>query len=161
MSAQLAAQPADRVVPMSVAEQVRVRGTVQGVGFRPTVWRIARELQVAGSIINDAQGVLIVAVAEAAVLDALVQRLRDDAPPLARIETIERTRIALPAPLPRDFKIDPSQHGATHTAVAADAAICAECTAEIFDPFGRRFRYPLTNCTRPPTITSSFSICHG
>ena len=147
VSARLATQPVDLAASAPAAEQLRVRGTVQGVGFRPTVWRIARELRVAGSVINDAQGVLIVAVADAVVLDALARRLRDEAPPLARIDTIERTRIALPFPLPAAFAIGPSQGGQTHTAVAADAAICAECTAEIFDPFGRRFRYPLTNCT--------------
>ena len=147
MSARPAAQSADLVAPALVAEQLRVRGTVQGVGFRPTVWRIARELQVIGSVINDAQGVLIVAVADAEVLDVLARRVRDEAPPLARIATIERTHITLPSPLPMGFEIGPSQRGVTHTAVAADAAICAQCAAEIFDPFGRRFRYPLTNCT--------------
>ena len=147
MSARLATQPVQLAAPALLAEQVRVRGTVQGVGFRPTVWRIARELQVTGSVINDAQGVLIVAVASAETLAALARRVRDEAPPLARIESIERTRIPLPSPLPTGFAIGPSQFGATHTAVAADAAICAQCTAEIFDPFGRRFRYPLTNCT--------------
>ena len=147
MSARLATPPVDLAAPAWVAEQMRVSGTVQGVGFRPTVWRIARELSVAGSVINDAQGVLIVAVASAAVLDALARRVRDEAPPLARIESIERARIALPAPLPAGFVIGPSRFGAAHTAVAADAAICAQCTAEIFDPFGRRFRYPLSHCT--------------
>ena len=71
-----------------VAEQIRVRGTVQGVGFRPTVWRIATELSVAGSVVNDAQGVLICAVAAPERLDALVRRLREEEPPLARIECI-------------------------------------------------------------------------
>ena len=75
-----------------VAERVRVRGTVQGVGFRPTVWRIASELGVVGSVVNDAQGVLIVAVAARERLDALAQRLRNEAPPLARIESLARTR---------------------------------------------------------------------
>ena len=147
MAAGLADHPVDLAAALPVAEQIRVRGTVQGVGFRPTVWRIARELGVAGSVINDAQGVLIFAVGSADLLAALVRRLRDEAPPLARIEAIEQARVGLPAPLPTGFAIGPSQGGAAHTAVAADAAICAECTAEIFDPFGRRFRYPLTNCT--------------
>lgn len=143
----------------AVAEQIRVRGTVQGVGFRPTVWRIASELGIAGSVINDAQGVLISAVAAPAVLDTLVRRVREEAPPLARIESMERVRVALPdvAPdLPADLQGDPrparfvigaSRAGAPMTAVPADAATCADCVAEIFDPLSRRFRYPLTNCT--------------
>ena len=101
-----------------VAERMRVRGTVQGVGFRPTVWRIASELGVVGSVVNDAQGVLIVAVAAPEVLDALAQRLRNEAPPLARIESLERLRVALPVALPQRFQIGPSQAG-----VAADAAL--------------------------------------
>ena len=131
----------------SVAEQMRVRGTVQGVGFRPNVWRIAHELGISGTVINDAQGVLINAVAAPDLLDTLARRVRDEAPPLARIEAIERVRIALPDPLPSGFVIGSSQSGAASTAVAADAAMCADCVAEIFDPFARRFRYPLTNCT--------------
>ena len=158
----------------SVAEQVRVRGTVQGVGFRPTVWRIATELGINGLVINDAQGVLIVAVAPADRLDALVRRVRAEAPPLARIESIERARVALPSTLPSGFEIGPSQCGAPSTAVAADAATCAQCVTEIFDPFGRRFRYPLTNCThcgprvsfvtgvpydRPLTTMAGYTMC--
>ena len=144
------------------AEQWHVCGTVQGVGMRPTVWRIASELGVLGTVANDAQGVLITAVATARVLDMLAQRLRAEAPPLARITSIERGVTLTPFPLPAAFSIGLSQGGAAHTAVAAvtahtaltaltavaaDAATCPACVAEIFDPFGRRFRYPLTNCT--------------
>ena len=143
MSAQLAVL----VDSALVAEHIRVRGTVQGVGFRPTVWRIASELHIAGSVCNDAEGVLINAVASVDLLDAFAHRIRDEAPPLARIAALERVRTALPAALPEGFAIGPSQGGANQTVVAADAATCAQCTAEIFDPFGRRFRYPLTNCT--------------
>ena len=173
MSAQLSPEPAARAA-VPVAEQMRVRGTVQGVGFRPTVWRIASELGLAGSVINDAQGVLIVAVANADRLDALERRVRSEAPPLARIDTFERSRIRLPDPLPARFVIGPSEHGTAMTAVAADAATCALCTAEIFDPFSRRFRYPLTNCThcgprlsfvtgvpydRPATTMAGYPLC--
>ena len=133
--------------PLLVAEQLRVRGTVQGVGFRPAVWRLANELGLSGTVVNDAHGVSIVAVAAADVLDAFVIRLRSDAPPLARIESIERLAITLPQPLPTGFEIGASRCGSPACDVAADAAMCAACVAEIFDPFGRRFRYPLTNCT--------------
>lgn len=131
-----------------VAERIRVRGTVQGVGFRPTVWRIAREIGLAGSVINDAEGVLIVAVGSALQLDALVRRVQAEPPPLARITAFEREPLPLPGWLdPAGFVIGPSRMGAPMTAVAPDAAICAACAAEIVDPFARRFRYPLANCT--------------
>ena len=156
------------------AEQMRVRGTVQGVGFRPTVWRIASELGVVGSVANDAQGVLITAVAAPAGLNLLAQRVRAEAPPLARIDAFERTAMSLPEPLPATFVIGASLAGPQHTAVAADAATCAACVAEIFDPFSRRFRYPLTNCThcgprlsfvtgvpydRPLTTMAGYDMC--
>ena len=131
----------------AVAEQIRVRGTVQGVGFRPHVWRIASELGLRGAVLNDAQGVLITALGTPEQLETLARRVRAEAPALARIEVIERWRIDLPDPVPDGFTIDTSRSGTACTAVAADAAMCAECTAEIFDPFARRFRYPLTNCT--------------
>lgn len=137
-----------------VAERIRVRGTVQGVGFRPTVWRLANELQVHGSVSNDADGVLIVAVAPRERLDALAQRLRSDAPPLAQVAAIERVPIARPSGVGGGFVIaasagsrQPAGADAAVTAIAADAAMCADCVAEMSDPFARRFRYPLTNCT--------------
>jgi hydrogenase maturation protein HypF len=133
-----------------VAERIRVRGTVQGVGFRPTVWRIATELGIAGSVVNDTQGVLVTAVAPAAALDRLVRRLLSEAPPLARITSVERIPIDVPPSPSAAFEIGASVAGKPLTAIAAvtaDAATCAACVAEIFDPFARRFRYPLTNCT--------------
>ena len=133
---------------VTFAERMRVRGTVQGVGFRPNVWRIAHEIGVTGSVINDADGVLIVAVGTAAQLDELARRVQAEPPPLARIGAFERGRIATPGfPDPAGFVIGPSRMGAPMTAVAPDAAICADCAAEIVDPYARRFRYPLANCT--------------
>lgn len=141
-----ASPPPDAAAPLAAAV-LRVRGTVQGVGFRPTVWRIARELGVLGSVCNDAHGVLIEAVAPAAVLDRLARRIRSDAPPLARIERLERLPAALPATLPAGFVIGDSRAGPARTAVAADAATCMACVAEMLDPGARRYRYPLSNCT--------------
>ena len=156
MSARLA-EPIVAPVDTLLAEQWRLRGTVQGVGMRPTVWRIANELGISGSVCNDSQGVLIVAVASADQLDALARRLRAEAPPLSRISAIERRPMSLPDRLPggmpEGFVIAPSPAGqaapplTTMTSVTADAAICAACVADIFDPFNRRFRYPLTHCT--------------
>jgi hydrogenase maturation protein HypF len=132
--------------PPLPGERIRVRGMVQGVGFRPTVWRIAQALGVRGSVANDGEGVLIEAWGAAAVLHALIERIRSEAPPLARIESIERGA-ALAHAAPDDFRIVASSRRAARTQVAPDAATCAACVAEIFDPFGRRFRYPFTNCT--------------
>lgn len=129
-----------------IAERIRVRGIVQGVGFRPTVWHIAKDLGVYGTVINDSEGVLIEAWGNAELLNTLVERISTEVPPLARIETIERVVIHS-ASVPDDFSILASRTSAALTQVAPDAATCPDCIAEIFDPFRRRFRYPFTNCT--------------
>ena len=126
--------------------QIRVRGTVQGVGFRPMVWRIARELGVVGDVANDAEGVLIRVSATAAFATLFATRIRKEAPPLARIESIE-VRPATDLPVFDNFVIRSSATGVVTTSVAPDAAICACCLAEIFTPSERRYRYPFTNCT--------------
>lgn len=127
-------------------ERIRVRGTVQGVGFRPTVWRIAQALGVRGRVANDGEGVLIEVWGEDAVLHEFVERIRHEAPPLARIENIERSAVDADI-APADFRIVASEATTGHTHVAPDTATCPACVQEIFDPFARRFRYPFTNCT--------------
>ena len=127
-------------------ERIRVRGTVQGVGFRPTVWRIAHALGVRGRVANDGEGVLIEAWGAPATLHELVERIRREAPPLARIEHVERSP-AVMDDMPADFRITVGESTPPHTTIAPDAAVCAKCVEEIFDPFVRRFRYPFTNCT--------------
>lgn len=128
-------------------QQIRVTGTVQGVGFRPTVWRLAKECALLGSVWNDAEGVLIQAWGEADNLAEFTQRLKDEQPPLSQIENIVSTAITDKPPTSDDFQIISSQPGAVHTAVAADAATCPECLNEIFDRSNRRYGYPFTNCT--------------
>jgi len=126
--------------------EIRVRGRVQGVGFRPAVWRIARELGLAGEVQNDAEGVLIRVAGSDEALATFVEKLRREPPPLARIERIESRAIET---APRgEFVIAESREGAARTQIAPDAAVCADCTREILDPFQRRFRYPFTNCTQ-------------
>jgi hydrogenase maturation protein HypF len=125
--------------------EIRVRGRVQSVGFRPTVWRYASELGLAGEVLNDAEGVVIRLAANNEAAARLVARLRSEPPPLARIEQIE-TR-AIDGPLVSGFRIAESRHGEARTEVAPDAVTCAACTHEILDPFERRFRYPFANCT--------------
>ena len=132
------------------AEFIRVRGLVQGVGFRPTVWRLAQRHQLRGWVANDGRGVSIHVCGAAGSLDAFVAALRTDAPPLARVEQVERFAAEL-LPSGTTFEIVASRNtgadGAVHTGVVPDAATCAECLRETLDPFGRRFRYPFTNCT--------------
>ena len=129
-----------------VVETVRVRGTVQGVGFRPTVWRLAQGEGLAGTIGNDGGGVLIRLEGPELAIERLLGRLEASPPPLARIESIERKRLD-EAPSCTDFRIIESETTGMRTAVAADAAICPACKAEILSPFERRSRYPFANCT--------------
>ncbi len=164
---------------MSVAapDRVRVRlavsGTVQGVGFRPFVYRLAQELGLAGYVLNDARGVLIEAEGRAADVDALERALRAQAPPLAVVVDISREPRA--ARGESAFTIRHSQDGGRpDAAVAVDSATCAACLRECFDPGDRRYRYPFINCTdcgprftivrgipydRPATTMAAFDMC--
>ncbi len=128
------------------SERIRVRGLVQGVGFRPTVWRIANDLGLHGDVRNDGDGVLIRVSGASASLDEFCARLRAEGPPRGRIDVLERSRDAVPA-ADVGFEIVASDAGEVHTGVVADAATCAACHAEIIDPDDRRYRYPFTNCT--------------
>ncbi len=132
---------------MKVGERIRITGTVQGVGFRPTVWRLAKECRITGRVWNDAEGVLIHAWGAQDALEQLVTRLRAESPPLSRIEAIVRSALQDLPPAPRDFRIVDSREGQARTGIAVDAATCSQCVAEIHDPADRRYRYPFTNCT--------------
>ncbi|MFE8033195.1 carbamoyltransferase HypF [Thiohalocapsa marina] len=128
------------------AESIRVRGLVQGVGFRPTVWRLATELGLQGSVRNDGEGVLVTLWGDADARNAFCERLRRDCPPLARIDALERTPLS-GQDRPRGFAIVDSAATSVQTGVVPDAAVCDACAAEIADPANRRFRYAFTNCT--------------
>jgi hydrogenase maturation protein HypF len=133
------------VAEQSQALEFRVRGRVQGVGFRPTVWRMARELGLAGEVLNDGEGVLVRVSGNQSQIAALLRRIERDPPPLAHIDAIESREYS--GGLPQDFRIAWSIGGPAHTQVAPDAAVCAACAAELRDPHDRRYRYPFTNCT--------------
>jgi hydrogenase maturation protein HypF len=120
---------------------------VQGVGFRPTVWRLARECGLVGRVWNDAEGVSIQVWGAPQSLENLVLRLQAEQPPLSRIERIVRTSLDEAEEVPGEFRIVASREGEIRTGVAADAATCPECLAEVLDPANRRYRYPFTNCT--------------
>jgi hydrogenase maturation protein HypF len=129
----------------SVALEIRVRGRVQGVGFRPTVWRIARDLGLSGEVLNDADGVVVRVGGSERAVAAFIDRMEREPPPLGRIDRIETQ--AFFGNLPRGFTIAESVGGAAHTQIAPDGAICDACVAEIKNPSERRFRYPFNNCT--------------
>jgi hydrogenase maturation protein HypF len=128
-------------------KQIRIRGTVQGVGFRPWVWQLAHRHGIEGKVFNDADGVLIEAGGEEQAMQAFLQALEQDGPPLAHIDSIEVRPLETAPVAPAGFQIVSSRNGRTHTAVAADAATCPDCLAEILDPGDRRYGYPFTNCT--------------
>jgi len=126
--------------------QVRVRGLVQGVGFRPAVWRIASGVGLPGEVLNDGEGVLIRLACARTALDGFIDQLKREAPPLSRIDEIELSECTGPVP-PVGFTIVPSAKGAVRTGIVPDAATCADCLDDIRDPQNRRYRYAFTNCT--------------
>lgn len=130
---------------------LRVRGTVQGVGFRPFVHRTARRLGLRGWVRNDADGVLIKLDGTAERIARFRRALHDEAPPAARVVGIEPAAAsAADAPAGPDFAILPSPvaAGPCTVAVPADLALCADCRRELLDPADRRHAYPFINCTQ-------------
>src|SRR4051794_34260854 len=131
---------------MTAALRGRVEGVVQGVGFRPHVFRLASELALGGYVLNDERGVLVEVEGSDGAVAAFRARLGAEAPPLAVVERV--AWVALPAAGERAFRIVASTGGGEASApVAADAATCDACLAELFDPGDRRFGYPFVNCT--------------
>jgi len=153
--------------------RARVIGTVQGVGFRPYVYRLAGELGLAGWVLNDAHGVLLEVEGDGVAVDEFIARLEPEAPPLALVERVEAADIAVLGEF--SFAIRQSPRGdAADAAVTPDSATCSDCLAELFDPADRRHRYPFINCTncgprftivrgipydRPFTSMASFRMC--
>ena len=129
-----------------VNRSVRVRGIVQGVGFRPAVCRAARTLGLQGDVRNDGDGVLIHATGPAASVAALIAGLRRAPPPLARIASLDVSPLDV-RPAAAGFSILDSTCGGAGSTATPDAATCAACAAEIADPADRRFRYPFPSCT--------------
>jgi hydrogenase maturation protein HypF len=123
--------------------RVRVRGSVQGVGFRPFVYGLARRYALDGFVANDAEGVLI--EVEGAQLPQFLTALGRETPPLARVDAIETE--AARATGERGFAIAGSREGQVTTRVAADAATCEHCLDDLFDPASRFHLYPFVNCT--------------
>lgn len=124
---------------------VRVSGLVQGVGFRPHVWRLAQRHALTGHVLNDCEGVL--AEVQGHAIEAFLCDLEAEAPPLAQIDRIEVTRRP-PVTAEAAFYIrESARDGRVATAITADACICDACLAELFDPSSRRRLYPFLTCT--------------
>ncbi|HEX2444819.1 MAG TPA: carbamoyltransferase HypF [Vicinamibacterales bacterium] len=157
----------------SRGRRIEVRGIVQGVGFRPWVYRLARNAHVAGRVLNHAAGVTIDAFGTPEELSAFCDALRHEPPPAARIEQLRWDDA--PFEETSGFTIVASREGPERVvSIPADLATCSACMREIFDPTNRRFRYPFTNCTdcgprftialdvpydRPKTSMASFVMC--
>jgi hydrogenase maturation protein HypF len=155
-------------------QRVAVSGAVQGVGFRPHVYRLARELGVTGWVANHPAGAVLEAEGSPAAVAALLDRLAREVPPGAVIHHLERRPVPCRPDEPT-FEIRHSDQAGTRTAVVLpDRVTCAACQAEVADPTARRFRYPFTNCThcgprftivealpydRPNTTMAGFPLC--
>ena len=159
---------------------ITISGTVQGVGYRPFVARIATRLGIRGWVRNDLHGVQIRASAESAALQTFTRALQDEAPPAALVTAITAQPVTpatrdLP-PAGDDFTIlaSPETDGAASTSATPDLALCDDCRRELLDPTNRRHEYPFINCTncgprysillelpydRPHTTMRAFAMC--
>ncbi len=153
--------------------RLNVRGAVQGVGFRPAVYRLATEMGLAGWVINTPQGVTIEVEGPDAVLAKFLPRLEAERPPRSSIQGVETSHLD-PTGY-SGFEIRHSDAAGAKTAIVLpDIATCPDCLSEVFDPANRRYRYPFTNCTncgprysiidalpydRPNTTMRAFTMC--
>ena len=153
--------------------RVRVHGTVQGVGFRPFVFRLAGELGLDGFVRNDSRGVVLEVEGPGAAIESFLARLRPDAPRLASLERVE-VEEREPTGASGFVILESAAGGVADAPVTPDSATCEHCLLELFDPGDRRFRYPFTNCTncgprftiirgvpydRPLTTMAGFAMC--
>jgi len=159
--------------PAQARLRVVLHGAVQGVGFRPFVYRLASELGLAGTVLNSSGGLIIEVEGGNEQLEQFRGRLARERPPGA-VVLAQETSLLSPVGY-TDFRILPSQDDSQKTAaILPDLATCPECLAEILDPANRRFAYPFTNCTRcgprftiildipydrPRTTMREFSMC--
>ncbi len=125
--------------------QIRVSGQVQGVGFRPFVYKLAHELGLAGWVRNDSEGVEIAVEGESPQVMRLIERLQSEPPAMARVDRVTHDLAHATSGL-FGFNITPSKTGKGHTGITPDMGICTDCLAELFDPADRRYRHPFINC---------------
>lgn len=162
------------VAPQRYLERRRleISGLVQGVGFRPFVYGLARRHALGGFVLNDGQGVVVEVEGEREALDGFARAVEAEAPPLARVESVGVT--ALVPSGEGEFVIAPSEAEGRTALIGPDVATCEDCLRELFDPADRRYRYPFINCTqcgprftivrqvpydRPNTTMAGFEMC--
>lgn len=123
-----------------------VRGIVQGVGFRPFIYSLAQRYKLTGLVWNDSEGACVEVEGNPETLDCFLRAIREEAPPLARIEAVTlRAGVVLGDDT---FRIEVSRNGDHRRAlISPDVATCDDCVKELFEPTDRRFRYPFINCT--------------
>jgi hydrogenase maturation protein HypF len=132
---------------MPVRTQILIRGTVQGVGFRPFVYSLATRRSLKGIVLNNSSGVVIDVEGDAASIGQFVDDIKLTSPPLSIVESIAVEHLTDKAGY-NDFRIVESDgRGSADLPVAADVATCDDCRRELFDPMNRRYRYPFINCT--------------
>jgi len=144
--------------PTRERREISVRGIVQGVGFRPFVYALARRRGLTGLVRNDAEGVHIEAEGSPEELELFLREIEGEAPPLAVVESVAWRPLA--ALGEREFRIEESREGVRRQAlVSPDVATCEDCLAELSDPSDRRYRYPFINCTNcGPRFTITRSV---
>lgn len=156
-----------------IGRKIHIRGIVQGVGFRPFIYTLACKYQLTGWVRNSSAGVDIIANGSQPQMDAFLDDIRRNPPPLSRIDALEFTSLA-PDSF-SDFQIHASRtEQGGFIPISPDISICPDCLRELFDPADRRFRYPFINCTncgprftiikdipydRPLTTMADFQLC--
>ena len=164
----------DHVVMAQKCVEIRIKGTVQGVGFRPFIYRLAKDFAIKGQVSNTEEGVLIIAQANEPTLTDFIKAIETEHPPLSIIRSFKVNRCNGETDY-NDFQIVKSHKaGAVSTEIPPDIATCKDCLREITDPQDRRFGYAFTNCTncgprytiikalpydRPATSMESFVMC--
>ncbi len=160
---------------MRETRRYQIRGIVQGVGFRPFVFRIAARYALGGWIRNDSEGVVLEVQGRDTALEEFILEIRSSAPVLARIESVSLIERRYDEPAIEGFAIQASERLANaQTLVSADSSVCDDCLRELRNPADRRYRYPFINCTncgprysiisgvpydRPQTTMASFQMC--
>lgn len=159
---------------MLEALEIKISGIVQGVGFRPFVYRMASEYLISGWVLNNTEGVYVHAEGEADNLDKFIVQLSEHAPAAARVEQLEIHETEILDCSGFEIRFSDSAQAEETTLVSPDLATCAACAEELLDPSNRRYRYPFINCTncgprftimnslpydRPVTSMSEFAMC--
>ena len=161
---------------MIEALDIHVQGIVQGVGFRPFVYRLARKYLVNGWVLNAVDGVRIHAEGESKLLDEFVLELSDNPPAASQIREIDLAEVPLEGFTTFEIRFSDDAASRETTLVSPDLATCDDCLAELFDRGDRRYRYPFINCTncgprftiiedlpydRAATSMSEFAMCES